>query len=277
MQLPNLSYMMSVGELRYIQSRFEKGVHRNPDSAVDAFLTLSKRLRCIVRGTAFLSRVRTNPFYYYLNARTQYYDRVFLDAIHQSFKWIVNLGCGSDTRAHRFEGLLKEKGITVVEGDQAQAIRAKEEIVRRKWPTDRVKYLAIDLDDGAWAALRPTLTEMAGGPVLVMMEGVSPYVGGDSFRAFLRLLATNLHPGSRVAYDFKLRGAADDFGGAGKPAPRFRLSGDRQEVAYLHQALGFELGHFELGEDLTRRLQPGVKASFTEDCLVQLTVRSVGA
>ena len=30
-KLPNLSYMMSVGELRYIQANFEKGAAKNPD------------------------------------------------------------------------------------------------------------------------------------------------------------------------------------------------------------------------------------------------------
>lgn len=274
MKLPNLSYMMSVGELRYIQSRFEKGEYQNPDSIVGSLLPLSKRLRCMLRGTVFLSRVRANPFYYYLNARTKYYDRVFLDAIQASVKCIINIGCGSDTRAYRFERLLKEKAITVLECDQEQAIRAKEEIARRNWSTNHVQYLSIDLDDGAWPAFLPSLIENGRGPILVMLEGVSPYVGEDSFQAFLRLLAANLQPGSGLAYDFKLRGVADEFGGSNPTRRRFRLPGNRPEVADYHRSLGFELRQMELGDELTRRLQPGKEASFKEDCLVRLVAGS---
>jgi methyltransferase (TIGR00027 family) len=272
MKLPNLSYMMSVGELRYIQSHFEKGEDRNPDSAVGMFLPLSKRIRCVLRGTVFLARVRSNPFYYYVNARTKYYDEVFLDAIRSSFKHIINLGCGSDTRAYRFADLLREKGIVVLECDQGEAIRAKEHIARRKSSTTQVRYLSIDLDVGNWPSLAGYLDDNAKGSMLVMLEGVSPYIGEASFKTFLQLLAHKLHPGSVVAYDFKLRGVADEFGGSNKAQPRFRLPGDEPEVAAFHRAIGLELKHMELSTGLLQRFHPGAATSFQEDCLVRLSI-----
>jgi methyltransferase (TIGR00027 family) len=279
MKLPNLSYMMSVGELRYIQFHFEKAEDRSPDSAVGTFLPLSKRLRCILRGVGLLSRARSDPFYYYVLARTKYYDEVFFDAIRSSFKCIVNVGCGSDTRAYRFAHLLKQKGVRVLECDQTKAILAKQNIARRNWPTDHVKYVPINLNDGGWPSFEEALGEHCKGPALVMMEGVSPYVHEGSFQSFLRLLASRLHPQSVVAYDFKLRGVADRFGQSGGGGPLFRLPEDRKAVADYHRALGYELQDMELSSELTRRLQPKANTSFAQDCLVRLvaTVSTVSS
>jgi methyltransferase (TIGR00027 family) len=222
--------------------------------------------------------VRSDPFYYYVNARTKYYDQVFLDAIQDSFSRIVNVGCGSDTRAHRFAPLLKGKGVSVFECDQEGAIAVKERIALKKWPSDPIKYISIDLDDGNWETFTRNLeTNGSGHPVLVMMEGVSPYVGRDAFRSFLQMLAAKLPRGSRVAYDFKVRGVKDDFGRAAGAGQRFRLPADKAEVAAYHRELGYELRHMELGSELFRRLLPGLGTPFEEDCLVQFTTGSLAA
>jgi O-methyltransferase involved in polyketide biosynthesis len=102
-----------------------------------------------------------------------------------------------------------------------------------------------------------------------MLEGVSPYVGAEAFATFLRMLSSKLHPASAFAYDFKLRGVADDFGGSG----RFRLSADRDEVTRYHRDLGFQVEHMELSSALSQRLQPGSAPLFEEDCLLRLSVR----
>ena len=195
MKLPNLSYMMSVGELRYIQSHFERGAAKNPDGLVGGFLPWSKRVGCWVRGTLLLPKLRANPFYGYLNARTKYYDQVFGEALERSITRIVNIGCGSDTRAQRFAGPLRAQRVEVLECDQEPAIRAKEQLARRLWGTsDHVAYLPIDLEAGAWPALEAWLARGTAAPTLVMLEGVSPYVGEKAFAAFLRMLSGKLPP-----------------------------------------------------------------------------------
>jgi methyltransferase (TIGR00027 family) len=270
MRLPNLSYMVTVGELRYIQSRFETARYRNPDCVVGDFLQLTTRLRCAVRGKFFLSRLRTKPFYAYVVHRTKYYDDVFLDAVYGSFNAIINIGCGSDTRAYRFSHVLKQKGVGVVECDQPLAISQKEAIARLRWPTEHVEYASLDLNAAEWPAFETLLARKAGGRVLVLMEGVSPYVREDSFRAFLAFLAAKLHQGSVLAYDFKLRGVADDFGSSGQGQRLFRLSADRQEIDGFHAPLGYRLQHVETSTELARRLDPQSEAPFEEDCLVRL-------
>ena len=259
MSLPASSYLVNVGQLRYIQSRCEK----SPDALVGAFLSLPQRLACIVRGALLLPRLRANPFYYYLLARTRYYDQLFVDAVHDSVACIVNIGCGSDTRAYRFARLLEAKGITVIECDRPEAISAKRSLAARRFPITHVRYVPLDLNRGFGTAL----DQVPAGRSFVMMEGVSPYIGSTQFEAFLRLLAARLAPGSTLAYDFKLEGVAPGFG----HPQSFRLPPERDAVAAYHRALGFRLQHFETSASLTRRLAPRAAGLFEDDCLACLT------
>jgi methyltransferase (TIGR00027 family) len=273
MKLPNLSYMMSVGELRYIQSHFESGAYRNPDALGGAFLTPAKRLRCLIRGTVFRSRVRANPFYAYVVARTKYYDEVFLGAVTRSASCLFNIGSGGDTRAYRFAEAVQAKGVKVFECDQPAAISAKQQIAGRAWPTSHVQYLPIDLNDGEWAPFVAHLPASDAAPALVMMEGVSPYVNTSAFEAFLRMLSRRLPAGSALAYDFKLSGVADEFGRSAQSQKLFRLPSDEDEVRRYHQALGYQVEQVELSSALSRRLVPQATAVFQEDCLVKLITR----
>jgi methyltransferase (TIGR00027 family) len=268
MNLPNLTGMLNVGELRYIQSLCEATEYRNPDVLVGAFLSMQRRLACLVRGRFFKSWLRAKPFYHYLLARTKYYDEVFLDAVRDSVGCVVNIGCGSDTRAYRFQHLLRQKGVSVLECDQPQAIEAKQKIARRHWPTDHIQYVALDLHDGDWNDLMRRLEGRR--PVLVMMEGVSPYVSQRPFEAFLRALAARLDPRSVVAYDFKIVDTVEDFGLTVKVQQPFRLPAERKRVAAYHAALGFELRHMELSSELSKRLLPQAPLLFDRDCLLRL-------
>lgn len=273
MNLPNLSYMTDVGQLRYVQARYETAEYRNPDAMVGAFLSVQQRLRCFLRGKLLISQLRKNPFYHYILARTRHYDQVFLDAINDSVTCIINIGCGSDTRAYRFARLLKEKRIAVLECDQPQAIQAKQRIAQRHWPTDHVRYVPLDLNETRWSGFARLLDEKSRGPVLVMMEGVTPYVSSETFRAFLCLLAARIHPRSFLAYDFKLVGAAEGFGRSARAQQPFRLPAEEAKVAAYHDALGFQLQYMELSTELSRRLLPGTPPLFDEDCLLRLRPR----
>jgi methyltransferase (TIGR00027 family) len=267
MSLPDSSYLVNVAQLRYIQSRCESADARNPDAAVGAFLSLPQRLACIARGTLLRPRLRANPFYHYVLARTRYYDALFLEAANDSVACIINIGCGTDTRAYRFAPLLQSKGITVLECDQPQAISIKRDMAARRLPTAHVRYVPLDLNNGFAAAL----DEAPPGRAFVMMEGVSPYIDRPKFEAFLRLLSARLRPGSMLAYDFKLEGVAQDFGRSAAAPQPFRLAGERDAVAAYHQGLGLRLQRLESSASLTRRLLARAPRLFEEDCLACLT------
>ena len=270
------SNSMNVAESRYIQSLHEKSELQNPDSLVGQFLPLLRRWRCIRLSHSKVALLRTNPFYYYLAARTRYYDKIFLDAIADNVQYIINVGCGIDTRAYRFEHVLSQKGVKVLECDQPKAIQVKQGMAKRVGTCGHVTYVSIDLNDDTWPAFEQWLVKNNSARVLVMMEGVSPYINVETFNRFLSLLAGNLSRGSCVAYDFKLRGVADDFGRVGRTQRPFRLEGGKAEITAFHEQLGFRLEHFERSSDLTVRFLANQEKPrhplFLEDALIQLEV-----
>jgi len=268
---------MDVAHLRYIQSIHESPERRNPDTLVRHFIPILARLRTAWLGRKELSKLRTDAFYYYLVARTKYYDQVVKEAVSDGVQQIVSVGCGSDTRAYRFKHLLRSKNVKVLECDQPEAIRAKQQMAKRWRCFDYVEYLPIDLNDDTWPELEHWLGDRTGTKALVLMEGVSPYINGSNFGRFLALLATRLSPGSHVAYDFKIRGVHDDFGRVGRIQEPFRLPRASDEVATFHKAHGLRLEHMELSSELCARLLPGLAESavtlFSEDGLVRLQVK----
>jgi methyltransferase (TIGR00027 family) len=277
MALPNLSKSMDIAHLRYIQSIHESPQRRNPDALVRHFIPILARLRTAWLGGKELSKLRADPFYYYLVARTKYYDQVVKEAVSSGLQQIVNVGCGSDTRAYRFARLLCSKNVKVLECDQPEVIHAKKQLARR-WPCfDHVEYLPIDLNDDPWPELEHWLGNRTRPKALVLMEGVSPYINSSNFGKFLVLLATRLSPGSHVAYDFKIRGVHDNFGRVGRVEGPFRLSRASDEVAAFHEVHGLRLEHMELSSELCARLLPGLAESaaalFSEDGLVRLQVK----
>jgi methyltransferase (TIGR00027 family) len=276
MKIPDLSYMTTVGQLRYIQSRFEGDEYRNPDTVVYDFLTIPQRLGSMIRGMILLPKMRSKPFYYYINSRTKYYDQVFLDAIESSVDFIINIGCGIDTRAHRFADLLRQKHVAVVECDQPAAIYRKRAIASRRWPADQVSYVPIDLNSDTWPEFESWVAANQRARVLVMMEGVCAYVKQTSFESFLRFLGRTFVAGSVLAYDFKIAGVDDDFGRSQDAQPLFRLAADRGKVAAFHEALGYRLDHIEQSFELSQRLLPALVSAaqplFREDCLVRLAI-----
>ena len=276
--MPNrgFSNSMGVAENRYIQSIHEKGQLQNPDGLVGQFLPLLRRWECYWFRQSKLAVLRTDPFYYYLDARTRYYDKVFLDAITDTVQYIINVGCGFDTRASRFEHVLRQRGVQVLECDQPKAIQVKQDMAKRVGNCGHVTYLSVDLNDDTWQDFEHWLVKNNTAKALVLIEGVSPYVNTETFRGFLKFLAKNLLSGSRVAYDFKLRGFADEFGRVGRTQRPFRLGGGREEITAFHEQLGFRVEHFERSSDLTARFLANLEKPrpplFLEDALIQLEV-----
>jgi methyltransferase (TIGR00027 family) len=274
MKLPSSSALMYVARLRHIQSIHESTEHRNPDTLVRHFIPIVQRWRSTWIGKTELAKLRAKPLYYYLVARTKYYDQVIKDAVSDGVKRIVNVGCGSDTRVYRFQELLRSNGVSVLECDLPEAIHIKEQMAKRWRPSDYVEYLPVDLNDPAWPELEHWLGNRTAPKTMVLLEGVCVYVDESSFCRFLRLLAAKLSPGSHVCYDYKIRGAHDDLGFSGRTEKPFRLSQVREEVAIYHQSLGLRLETMELSSELCRRLLPDLASSafpfFEEDGLIRL-------
>lgn len=276
MPIPNLSKSLEVAQLRHIQSIHESAELRGPDNLVRYLLPMFWRARAAWTRKSELSRLRMAPFYYYLLARTRYYDQVFTEALSQGVERILNVGCGSDTRAYRFMRLLCDHHVTVLECDQAEVICERQRILKRWGHIPYLEHLAIDLNDGRWPDLEQRMVRPTEPKTLVLMEGVSPYIESVAFVQFLQLLGAKLAAGSQLAYDFKLTGVNAGLGCGRRVKKPFRLSSNRSEVAGFHKQFGLHLKHMELSSELCVRLLPHLKASsnpkFEEDALVRLAV-----
>ena len=141
-------------------------------------------------------------------------------------------------------------------------------------------YMPIDLNDNAWPDFEHWLNKNNNAKVLVLMEGVSPYINSETFGRFMSLLERKITVGSRVVYDFKLAGVADSFGFGGRTKRPFRLPMVKAEVVSYHEKFSYRVKHLEESAELTARLLPGLGKSggplFAEDGLIQLEVTSQG-
>lgn len=278
MDFPDISNSMMMAQWRHIQSVHESAAKRNPDTLVRRFIPMLDRFRVAWTSKDDLAKLRSHPFYYYLVARTKFYDAIVLDAVSDGVRQIVNIGCGSDTRAYRFEKDLRKNGVRVLECDLPAAIRAKHQLTKRWGRFEYIEHMPLDLNDGAWPEFDQWLRAREDTKTLVLMEGVSPYIFEAPFRLFLALLADRLAHQNRVVHDFKLLGANDNFARRGEQGERtFRLPVEQGDVTKFYEKLGHRLERFELSSELTVRLVPGLARSsaslFTEDALVELSVR----
>ena len=276
MKIRGFSNLIYVAELRYLQSLHEQPELQNPDRLVGQFLPPLRRWRCRWLSQRRMAIPWTAPFYYYLLARTKYYDTVFLNAITAQVQYIINVGCGTDTRAYRFEDALTRNGVRVVECDILKAIQIKQSAAKRVGDCGHVTYVSIDLNDYTWPDFEDWLAKHHPAKAMVLMEGVSPYINAETFTRFLRFLAGTLPRGSRVAYDLKLAGVADEFGRIGQTQRPFRVGAGRENMAIFHEKLGYRLDHMEGSAELTTRLVGSLNVTrsplFLEDALIQLEI-----
>jgi hypothetical protein len=89
MKLPSSSKLRYVAYLRHIQSIHESAGRRNPDTLVRHFIPIVERLHLAWISRAQLAKLREKPIYYYLVARTKYYDQVVEDAVSDGVKRIA--------------------------------------------------------------------------------------------------------------------------------------------------------------------------------------------
>jgi methyltransferase (TIGR00027 family) len=268
----NLEY---VAVLRHLQRLHEIASLRNPDDLVGQLFPFRQRLRHWLMSRREMDVYRSQPFYYFLAARTRHYDAWYRSALEAGVRHVINVGCGSDTRAHRFRALIESNGARVTECDLPDAIAAKAVQAQRLGAVPYVEYVPVDLNDAAWPQFEAALHKVGGAPAAVMLEGVSPYVDEASFLRFLQLLAGALAPGSRLAYDYKIAGVADDFARTERVPHPFRLPLAEDEVRRFHEALGLRVDGIEPAWDLEARLLPDAVASgvelFRQDVLLTLT------
>lgn len=120
--------------------------------------------------------------------RTHIIDGLIRDGVKDGADMILNLGAGLDTRPYRLE-LPPE--LQWVEVDFAPMIAYKDEALADEKPVCRLRRLVCDLGDDA--ARRDMLAALRAKRILVLTEGVVPYLSNDQVAGLAHDLAAQPH------------------------------------------------------------------------------------
>ena len=269
---PDKHNLFAVARIRYVQSHLETGVKRGPDHVIATLLPSEERRAAEER----FGELRAMPIYEYLLARTLYYDGIFKQTFEKGIRQVLVLAAGMDTRGYRFAAGCRSHGVRVLGADLPQAIDVKRQCVRALGSPDHVQYRPVDLekvDYGVWFRASGFHDEK---PVLVLAEGITPYLTRRAVRRFLRF-ASSLPVGSRVVYDFKKKGVNDSFAARGPFRLRrtFRLLGDLEHIVEFHENFGLRVEDVIDAEQVLDLLEFNADKQFLEDVIVSLAVSGI--
>lgn len=274
-KMSDLSNLADTARIRHIQWLHESSDFGNPDDLAGELMAAKVRKECFKLNSEAIVKMRKNPYYYYLVARTKFYDQLLLDSVATGIRRVLIVGAGFDTRLYRFGDYLAKHGIEVAESDQPDAAAIKQKLAKKLPHSERVRYLTIDLNkQGTWNDLLDWLDTNNTDPTLIFAEGVSPYVESSKFLNFLAEIAARMPSGSWLAYDFKRVGARDDFGITEEVLSPFRLPLDKEFIEDKHASLGFThvslTSSLELMEAFIPSWNEEVSPLFDEDALLKV-------
>jgi methyltransferase (TIGR00027 family) len=209
--------------LRAIAAKHPDPKLRNPDYLAEKFVSAE-----IWRTSPYRNdpdRARSNPNYFWVNARTHYMDALLVDALSAGVTQVVNLGAGFDSRAYRFRERFPQARF--FELDLPAMITAKRERVVKIFGAvpDRVVLVPTDfttrpLDE----VLRDAGYDRAQRTFFIW-EGVTMYLPEAANLSTLRFIRAGSASGSSVVYDYVLDATLHPDGGG--------IYGAKSTAAYL--------------------------------------------
>jgi methyltransferase (TIGR00027 family) len=126
------------------------------------------------RGEYIAKKMSNGSYMTWMMAlRTKAIDELLEDAVKSGVKTIVNLGAGLDTRPYRLDFL---KDVTWIEVDFAEMIAYKSEILATESPRVSLERFSVDLSQRSAAQEFYKSLEERPSPILVITEGVIPYL-----------------------------------------------------------------------------------------------------
>jgi methyltransferase (TIGR00027 family) len=198
--------------------------------------------------------------YEYLFARTEFFDELFKRALQENCPQIVLLGAGCDSRAYRFESLVKDTTIYELEHPATQQVKRR--LLKRAGVAvpEHVRFAAADLNNGLLSDVLASHGLHRDQQALFVMEGVIYYLTTEGVDSLLKSIRDCSPPGSGLAFDYivesMLRGTCDRYG-AQQMASRvasagevFRFGIDDHEIESFLGGRGFQLSQHLTPEDL---------------------------
>ncbi len=128
-----------------------------------------------------------------LAIRTVIIDDFIEKALEEGTDTIVNLGAGLDARPYRMP---LPSSLLWIEADYAKMIAYKEERLANEMPRCRLERIKVDLSDDAQRRSLFAAIDARAEKILVLTEGVVPYLTNEQVAA----LAGDLHSLNHVCY-----------------------------------------------------------------------------
>jgi methyltransferase (TIGR00027 family) len=198
--------------------------------------------------------------YEYLFARTEFFDELFRQALEEDCPQIVLLGAGCDSRAYRFESLVKDT--TIYEVDHPATQQVKRELLKRGGIAvpEYVRFVAADLNNGLLSDVLTSHGLQRDERALFLMEGVIYYLTAEGADSLLQSIRDCSPPGSGLAFDYILGsmviGTCDRYGAQqaasriGSEGEVFRFGIDDHEIESFLGDRGYRLIRQLTPEDL---------------------------
>jgi methyltransferase (TIGR00027 family) len=125
-----------------------------------------------------------------MSLRTYIIDRYILEAISGGVDCVVNLGAGLDTRPYRLD---LQSDFLWIEVDFSNIVTFKDEALANDKPACHLERIVCDLSqDDARKALLASL-DKRGRNILVLTEGVIPYLTNEAVAALAKNLSEKTH------------------------------------------------------------------------------------
>ncbi len=191
---------------RFLAYKEQRPGFTGPDNM--AYRFLSPKAKIFLSSATFRNLIKQKlnekgpGSYAYVSARTRLIDDLFIRALHTNIPQIVFMGAGYDTRAIRFQGLLR--GTRIFELDVPTTQSRKIKLLRKsKTPIPKnVQLVPIDFerDDLKQILFRagydPTVKSM------FIWEGVTMYITEEAVTRTLDFVRYNSGPASSIVFDY---------------------------------------------------------------------------
>ncbi len=206
-------------------SQYERHpVLRNPDYLAAKFLSPAHSLILKLArpwwARPILAKIHPGAYFFQIS-RIRFGDEALVKALNEGIEQVVILGAGNDTRAIRFQDLLVEKKVRVLELDIPATQAWKTQKIIDTWGAlpQHVSYVPIDFN---LTSLEDALMGQYSVPydkslkTLFFWEGVSYYLNAEAVDSVLDFIVTNSHSESLLVFDYLhlavLEGRATPYG-----------------------------------------------------------------
>jgi methyltransferase (TIGR00027 family) len=134
--------------------------------------------------------------------RTRFIDEQMQRGLENGARQVVILGAGFDTRAYRFEELLKDKGVFEVDYRSTQEIKKQRLAASSIAVSPQVRFAEIDFKKHSLHQVLLNAGYQASEKTFFIWEGVSMYLSENAVRETLRSISSHSAAGSSLVMDF---------------------------------------------------------------------------